>query len=120
MGACYFNLNHLDKAEENFRKATLISPNYSLAWRNLGVMARKRGDHAKSIDYSKKAAELNPIAKNLRYAGYALLVAGVATEDKTRQERLFRDSLTYFEKSLQKEINLEVEKRVNALKKYLK
>lgn len=119
LGACEFNLGHHDASSEDFNKAVLLKPDYALAWRNLGVLARKKGDHVKSMAYSEKAAVLDASAKNLRYAGYACLVAGSVEKNQNLKNQLWTKSAKFFEKSLTLEKNLQVAERLKLLNQYL-
>ena len=119
LGASEFGLGHLDASVKAFNKAVALKPDYALAWRNIGLLAGKQSDYAKSVQYSEKAARLDPSAENLRYAGHACLLAGAAQKDPVAKKRLLTRSLAFFEKSLALEKNSGVQKRVEQLKKYL-
>jgi len=119
LGACYFNLDRLDDCQQAFNKAVVLKPHYALAWRNLGVLARKKADHAKSVEYSEKAARFDPSAKNLAYAGYAYLLAGAAQKDEQRKRQLWEKSTAYLEKSLELEKNPKLQDHLKLLKRYL-
>jgi len=119
LGASEFNLGHLDACAKAFNKAVALKPDYALAWRNLGVLARKKADHAKSVEYSEKATRLAPTAENLRYAGYACLLAGAAEKGSDRKIKLWKKSAAFLEKSLVLEKNPKVQERLKLLKQYL-
>jgi len=119
LGASEFNLGHLDACAKAFNKAVILEPDYALAWRNLGVLARKKADHAKSVEYSEKAAKLASTAENLRYAGYACLLAGAAEKGSDRKIKLWKKSAAFLEKSLVLEKNPKVQERLKLLKQYL-
>ena len=46
MGAAYFALGQNDKALETFKLATQLNPNHAMAWYNLGVVYKAKGDIA--------------------------------------------------------------------------
>jgi len=119
LGASEFNLGHLDACAKAFNKAVILEPDYALAWRNLGVLARKKADHAKSVEYSEKATRLAPTAENLRYAGYACLLAGAAENGSDRKIKLWKKSAAFLEKSLVLEKDPKVQERLKLLKQYL-
>ncbi len=119
LGAGQFGLGHLDACAKAFNKAVALKPDYALAWRNLGVLAGKQSEYAKSMQYSAKAAELAPSAENLRYAGHAYLLAGAAQKNPAVKKQLWTRSLGFFKKSLELEKNPGVQQRVKQLKQVL-
>lgn len=71
MGSAYFALNNLDKALEVFQKVNQEQPDHALAWYNLGVVYKAKGDTA-----------------NMRFAWERYLALEPTGEqaDKVRQE----------------------------------
>ncbi|MFC1862352.1 tetratricopeptide repeat protein [Thermodesulfobacteriota bacterium] len=71
-GLAYLELDDLDRAGRNFRKAVIFSPEESVYWENLGVVYGKMGYHTKAIDSFKKGIRIGTssksIRKNLAYA----------------------------------------------------
>lgn len=59
MGNAHYNLKELKEAEETFRKAITLDPNYSKAHYNLGIIYEETGIDNQAIDAYKKAIELD-------------------------------------------------------------
>jgi protein O-mannosyl-transferase len=74
LGSDYAARNKIDKAEEQFKAAIEIKPDYSDALFSLGVAAAGRGQMNEAMDYYRKAIEANPnYAEAHNNFGYALL-----------------------------------------------
>ncbi|MGH7166057.1 MAG: tetratricopeptide repeat protein, partial [Nitrospiraceae bacterium] len=58
MGSAYLNLHEKDKAEEIFRQAIAINPNYPHALNNLGVLAAQEGRIAEAEALLVRAKEV--------------------------------------------------------------
>ena len=56
----YFSLGRLDAAEDLFRRALILKPDYPDALNNLGTIFHNRGAFADSIPFYKKALALRP------------------------------------------------------------
>jgi serine/threonine-protein kinase len=59
LGALQFKLGELAQAETSFRKSVDLKPN-DLAYSNLADVLRARGQYSLAVQYSEKAAKLNP------------------------------------------------------------
>ncbi len=60
LGAALSRLGRYKEAEEHFRRATELKPDYSEAYSNLGTVLRWRGFFAESHDALRRAVKLNP------------------------------------------------------------
>ncbi len=75
-GSCSLNLNNVDEALEDFRKAVKLNPNNYEAYNNKGKAHRLRGEYKQCIDDCTQALEINykyPSAYNNRGNAYYLL-----------------------------------------------
>lgn len=69
-GNCNVELDLIDDAKEDLRKATMLSPTYSNAWYDLGRLYYKQGQYEKAIDAYKKVNTINPFfAWTYQYIG---------------------------------------------------
>lgn len=81
MGLVCFSIGNLDEAENYYRRALTIKPNYYHAINNLGMVFRCRGDFAKSIFLYTKALALHPkFHEALNNLGIALRDSGKLQE----------------------------------------
>lgn len=60
MGLCLAQLGRLDEAEEQYRKALELKPDYAMPYNDLGNIALTRGDVHKARELYEKALELDP------------------------------------------------------------
>jgi len=62
LGDAYFHRKLYDKAEQQYKKAIEITPNYSYAYYNLGNIYMERRLDDKAIEQYKKVLELDPFS----------------------------------------------------------
>jgi tetratricopeptide (TPR) repeat protein len=60
LGKCCMDLRHNDNAERAWKEAVRLDPKRAVSWDGLGVVALRRGDFAKTIEYCDKALALEP------------------------------------------------------------
>jgi tetratricopeptide (TPR) repeat protein len=75
-GSCSLNINNVDEALEDFKKAVKLNPNNFEAYNNKGKAHRARGEYKQCIDDCSQALEINykyPAAYNNRGNAYYLL-----------------------------------------------
>lgn len=60
LGYCNLNLKNFSLAEGPLRRATLLAPNDSYAWNNLGIVLRLKGAMVEARDCFQRAASLRP------------------------------------------------------------
>lgn len=64
-GVIYIELNNLQEAEKNIRKAINLSPEEPVYWENLGVVQGKTGNHEEALYSFKKALRLGTDSKSI-------------------------------------------------------
>ncbi|GEM_PF-5126007 len=99
MGVCCYKLRKFPLAEKLFKKALSIKADYTLAFRNLGVLANRLRDPEGAVRWCAKAAQADPSAKNLSFLGHFQLLAAVRTKDKEKRKALLRRALANLKKS---------------------
>jgi len=90
LGGFYFGQQDMDKAVEQYKKATEIAPSYSAAYNILGYAYRQQGDYANAEQAFKKYVELIPNDPN-PYDSYAELLLKMGR---------FDDSIAQYRKAL--------------------
>jgi tetratricopeptide (TPR) repeat protein len=90
LGGFYFGQQEMDKAVEQYKKATEIAPNYSAAYNILGYAYRQQGDYANAEQAFRRYIELIPNDPN-PYDSYAELLLKMGR---------FDDSITQYRKAL--------------------
>lgn len=66
IGKCYHERQKDNEADEYFRKAIKVQPNFPNSLEGLGMSALNRGDFGQTIDYSNRALAENPDAVDAR------------------------------------------------------
>ncbi len=99
MGVCCYKLGKFPLAEKLFKKALSIRADYTLAFRNLGVLANRLGDPEGAVRWCAKAAQADPSAKNLSFLGHFQLLAAVRSKDKEKKKALLLQALENLKKS---------------------
>jgi len=83
-GRTLLDLGRADEAEEQLQAATRLTPGSHVTFLNLGVFLRSRGEHQRSIDALRTAAELmgqmNPDFRVIREMGLTYLAMGSKRE----------------------------------------
>lgn len=92
LGLVYLSRKEFDKAEEAFKEALKLDPNFSEAYTNLGSLRMAQGRYKEAINYFEKALE-NPLYLNSHIALTNLGWAYYQLGDKER-------ALTYLQKAL--------------------
>lgn len=60
IGLCLAQLGRMGEAEDNYRKALELKPDYAMPYNDLGNIALARGEVLKARDLYEKAAQLDP------------------------------------------------------------
>jgi Flp pilus assembly protein TadD len=95
LGLVFARTGELERAEEYFREAVRINPNYAKAYNNLGMAAAAQGRLEEAIGHFTRAVEIQPgYAKAIANLGAALAREGRTTEAILRlEEALLIDPL---------------------------
>ena len=96
-GVSCFRLKENEAAGNAFRKAIGLNQNYALPYRNLAVIAWQEKDDDQGQKMAVKAAELDPIDENLRYAAHAYIILAEKQKGK-EQQKLFGKAAEYYKK----------------------
>src|SRR5688572_30675350 len=56
----------VDEAIGQFELAVVENPKHPMAWNSLGILYKKKGEHAKAVQAFEKAVELMPSDANAR------------------------------------------------------
>ena len=119
MGVCCYKLKKIPTAEKLFKKALSLKKSYTLALRNLGVLAGKRGDAAGAVAWCAKAAETDPSAENLSFLGHFQLVAAASSKDREKKKTLLLQALENLKKSYALKKDPKVERQIRLIRKAL-
>ncbi len=119
MGVCCYKLNKFPLAERLFKKALSLKADYTLAFRNLAVLANRLGDPEGAVSWCAKAAAANPSAKNLSFLGHFQLLAAARSKDRAKKKALLLESLKNLEKSFSLEKDPKVAAQVRLIQKAL-
>lgn len=104
IGKCYHDLQRDKEADEYFRRAVKLKPNFVAALEGLGMSALHRAQWEESINYANRALAEDPEAKDARVnRGMAYLAlkrwregwrdyAANEAKDKNRKELLYGDT----------------------------
>jgi tetratricopeptide (TPR) repeat protein len=83
LGNIYLQLNRLDEAEANFRRAIEINENVAAAQYGLGQAALSKRSYAEAAKYLEKALSLAPESNRLHYA-LAMAYRGLGKMDQVQ------------------------------------
>jgi tetratricopeptide (TPR) repeat protein len=83
LGNIYLQLNRLDQAEANFRRALEINENIAAAQYGLGQAALSKRSYADAAGYLEKALSLAPESNRIHYA-LAMAYRGIGKMDQAR------------------------------------
>ena len=83
LGNIYLQLNRLDEAEANFKRALEINENIAAAQYGLGQVALSRRSYADAARYLEKALSLSPESNRLHYA-LAMAYRGLGKMDQAQ------------------------------------
>jgi tetratricopeptide (TPR) repeat protein len=83
LGNIYLQLNRLDQAEANFRRALEIDENVAAAYYGLGQAALSKRSYADAARYLEKALSLAPESNRLHYA-LAMAYRGLGKMDQVQ------------------------------------
>ena len=96
-GVSCYKLKENETAIKALKKAVELNKNYALAYRNLAVIAWQENDDERGRDMAVKAAGLDPIDENIRYAAHAYII--LAEKQKGTEKRvLFEKAAQYYKK----------------------
>jgi len=108
MGVCSYKLGKFPVAEKLFKKALALKGDYTLALRNLGVLANRLGDPAGAASWCAKAVRTEPSAVNLSFLGHFQLLAAAKAGNTEKKKELLRQAL----KNLRRSYDLKKDPKV--------
>ena len=85
LGGELHETGRFDEAEQAYRAAVALKPDIAQAWRSLGLIARRRGDHAAALEHFRAAAGRDPANVWLQH-DVATQLAELGRLDEAEQE----------------------------------
>ncbi len=119
MGVCCYKLNKLPVAERLFKKALSLKGDYTLAFRNLGVLANRRKNPVEAVSWCEKAVKSDPSAKNLSFLGHFQLLAAAQAKEGKRKKAYLLQALENLKKSYALKQDPKVARQVRLIQNLL-